>query len=114
MNIIKSTVAACALLVLTCGACFAGDWAGKYMTEDTKGNAFSIMLSADGKAMGEKHGEVLKGTWTDEGDAVAIKWESGWTTKLSKEGDHYKKTAYRAGASMEHGPTHSIKAEKIE
>ncbi len=111
---IKVCFAACLIAVLATGVSFAGDWAGKYQTEDTKGNAFSITLADDGKATGEKLGHVLNGTWQDEGEAAVIKWDTGWTTKLSSDGDHYKKTAYRAGTAMQDGPTHSIRAEKVE
>jgi hypothetical protein len=111
---IKIFFAACLIAALTSSASFAGDWAGKYMTEDTKGNAFSITLADDGTAAGAKHGTALNGTWEDEGGAAVIKWDSGWTTKLSKDGNHYKKTAYRAGTAMQDGPTHSIRAEKID
>ncbi|ODR94268.1 hypothetical protein AUC69_03770 [Methyloceanibacter superfactus] len=113
VELIRVSFAACLIAVLTSSASFAGDWAGKYMTADTKGNAFSITLSADGTAAGEKQGHVLKGTWEDGGEAAVIKWETGWTTKLSKDGDRYKKTAYRPGASME-VQTDGIGAEKIE
>ncbi len=55
----------------------------------------------------------LRGRGQDDGEAAVIKWETGWTTKLSKDGDRYKKTAYRPGASME-VQTDGIGAEKIE
>jgi len=84
------------------------------MTEDTKGNPFSITLTGNGTAAGEKQGHALSGTWQDEGEAAVITWDTGWTTKLSKDGDDYKKTAYRAGASMQDGSTHATGAEKIE
>ncbi len=117
MNGIKSIkvwVVAGLLATLTGSASFAGDWAGKYRTEDTKGNAFNITLSGDGTAAGEKQGHVLNGAWTEEADAAVIKWDTGWTTELSKDGDHYKKTAYRAGTAMQESPTHATRAEKIE
>ena len=111
---IKLCVAAGLVAVLTSSACFAGDWIGKYMTEDTKGNPFSITLTGNSTAAGEKQGHALSGTWQDDGEAAVITWDTGWTTKLSKDGDHYKKTAYRVGASMQDGPTHATGAEKIE
>jgi len=111
---IKVCVVAGIVAVLTSSASFAGDWIGRYMTEDTKGNPFSITLTDNGTAAGEKHGTVLSGAWEDEGEAAVIKWDTGWTTKLSKDGGHYKKTAYRGGASMQEGPTHTTSAEKIE
>lgn len=111
---IRVCVAACIVAVLTSSVSFADDWTGKYMTEDTKGNAMSITLADDGKARGEKLGHVLTGNWTSDGGAAVIKWDTGWTTKLAKDGDRYKKTAYRVGTSMEDGPTHTGSAEKIE
>jgi hypothetical protein len=111
---IRVCMLAAFLLALTVGASFAGDWAGKYRTEDTKGNVFAITLAGSGTATGEKEGHVLNGTWTEEDGAAVIEWDTGWTTKLSKDGDHYKKTAYRAGTAMQEGPTHATHAEKIE
>lgn len=111
---IRLCIVAAIVAVLTSSAGFASDWTGKYLTADTKGNPFSIMLADDGSAAGEKQGHVLNGTWTNEGDAAVIKWNTGWTTKLSKDGDRYKKTAYRVGASVQEGPTHATSAEKIE
>ena len=111
---IKICVVAGIVAVLTSAASFADDWGGKYMTEDTKGNAMSIVLADGGKATGEKLGHVLTGKWTNEDGAAVIKWTTGWTTKLAKDGDRYEKTAYRVGTSMEDGPTHTGGAEKIE
>ena len=111
---IKVCVVAGIVAVLTSSASFASDWTGKYMTEDTKGNAMSITLADDGKATGAKLGHVLSGNWTNDHDAAVIKWDTGWTTKLSKDGDRYKKTAYRVGTSMQEDPTHTGSAEKIE
>ena len=111
---IKACAVAAMVTLLTCGAGIAGQWAGEYMTEDTKGNAFAITLSEDGVAAGTKDGHTLSGTWTDAGDAAVIKWTTGWTTKISKDGDTYSKTAYRAGTSMQDGPTHKTGVEKVE
>jgi hypothetical protein len=110
---IKSCLAACLVALLATTASFAGEWAGKYMTEDTKGNAFAITLSDDGAAAGSKDGHSLSGTWEEEGDAAVITWTTGWTTKISKVGDGYKKTAYRPGAAMD-DTTGSTAVEKVE
>ena len=56
-----------------------------------KGNPFEITLSEDGSAKGSRSGEGLSGTWKAEGDAAVITWESGWTTKITKQGDQFKK-----------------------
>ena len=114
INPINVCVAAAIVAALTSSVSFADEWTGKYMTEDTKGNPFSITLTDNGTAAGEKHGTVLSGTWANEGDAAVIKWSTGWTTKISKDGDRYKKTAYRVGTSMQDGPTHATSVEKIE
>jgi hypothetical protein len=112
-NWMKTCLAACFVAVLATTASFAGAWAGKYMTEDTKGNAFAITLGGDGNAAGSKDGHTLTGTWTQDGDAAVIKWNTGWTTKISKVGDGYKKTAYRPGAAMDDA-TGSTSVEKVE
>lgn len=114
IKLIKICIVAGIVAVLTSTASFADDLAGKYLTEDTKGNAMNIVLAEDGKATGEKLGHVLTGKWTTEDGAAVIKWTTGWTTTLAKDGDRYKKMAYRAGTSMEDGPTHTGTAEKIK
>ena len=111
---IKVCLFAGLLAGLAASPSFASDWAGKYLTEDTKGNAFRITLSTDGSATGTKHGATLNGTWTKDGNAAVIKWSTGWVTTLSKDGDHYKKTVYRAGAPADGPPTHTTGAEKLD
>ena len=37
----------------------------------------------------------MNGTWKEEDDAAVISWTTGWKTKIIKQGDHYKKTAYK-------------------
>lgn len=104
-----------ALLAITgASAGFAADWAGKYLTEDSKGNAFHITLAADGNASGEKQGHAMEGAWTEENDAAVIKWTTGWTTVLSRDGDGFRKTVYRPGLALTDEPTHTIAAEKLE
>lgn len=107
-------VAAALLTLMSVGAGFAADWAGQYLTEDTKGNAFTIVLGDDGKAAGEKQGHAMEGTWTDSGDGAVIKWTTGWTTKLSKDGDAFKKTAFRPGADMSGEPVSAVAAKKVD
>ena len=41
-----------------------------------------------------------------------IKWDSGWTTKIAKEGDGYKKTGYEKDASA--APSNSSDAVKVK
>ena len=107
-------IAAALLTVVSIGAGFAGDWAGKYATEDTKGNAFTIDLNKDATARGEKQGHVLEGTWSTDGDSATIKWTTGWTTKLTMDGDAYKKTAFRPGAAITDEGAKATPAEKVD
>ena len=111
---IRSFIAAGIICVLAGSAVFAGDWVGKYLTTDTQGNPFEIELTDNGNAIGLKHGTALRGTWASDGDAAVIKWDTGWVTKLTADGDSYKKTAYRAGTSMQESPTHSTAAKKVD
>lgn len=114
MNPKRLCATATLIALLASSPSFAGDWTGKYKTEDTKGNVMNITLSSDGTAEALKHGKTLNGTWTDEeGDAV-IKWSTGWTTALSKSGDTYTKSAYRPGMPMTDGPAHTGPAERVE
>jgi hypothetical protein len=62
-------------------------------------------LSADGKATGERADEGLKGTWKAEGDSAVINWESGWVTKIVKQGDKYQNQDFEKCVSGT--PTHS-------
>ena len=100
------------LLLSSFGALAASDFEGVWNVKDTKGNAFQITLSAGGKASANREGEGLKGTWKDEGTAAVIQWDTGWTTKIEKVGDEYKKTAYEKGKPLEGPPTNTSEAEK--
>lgn len=90
----------------------ASEFEGTWKTQDTKGNAFEIVLSADGKAKGNRAEEGLAGTWKVDGDSALITWDSGWTTKIVKEGDKFKKQAFEKGASTG-TPTHTADAQKM-
>ena len=88
----------------------ASQFEGAWLTQDTKGNPFKITLSADGKATGERSDEGLKGTWKAEGDSAVINWDSGWVTKIVKQGDKFQKQAFEKGSSGT--ATHSAEAQK--
>ena len=91
----------------------ASQFEGVWKVQDTAGKPFQITLSADGSAKADRAGEGLTGTWKEEGGAAVIKWHTGWTTKLIKEGDKYKKTAYDKGKPLDGPPTNSSDAEKV-
>jgi hypothetical protein len=110
----KATAAFAALafaIVLTSAAGFAAEgFVGKYKTTDTEGKAFTIWLSDDGVAKGDRANEGLAGMWKEEGSAAVITWDSGWVTKISKDGDKYKKTAEKDGKAV----GNPADAEKVE
>ena len=52
----------------------------------------------------------LAGMWKEEGNAAVITWDSGWVTKITKDGDSYTKTAEKDGKPV----GSPAKAEKTE
>jgi hypothetical protein len=99
-------------LTFTAASIFAAtQFEGAWLTQDTKGNPFKISLSADGKATGDRADEGLKGTWKEEGDSAVINWDSGWVTKIVKQGDKFQKQAFEKGGASG-TPTHSAEAQK--
>jgi hypothetical protein len=94
----KSTALAALVLAATLTAAIAGTgFVGKWKVSDTKGEPFTIWLSDDGTAKGDRSGEGLAGMWKEEGDAAVITWDSGWMTTIAKDGDAYKKTTTQDG-----------------
>lgn len=85
---------------------FAGTWSVK----DTDGNAFEITLTASGVAEADRDGEGMNGTWDADGLSAVIAWDTGWTTKITRTGDTYTKTAYDPTAAA---PTNTSSAEKV-
>lgn len=76
----------------------ASPFEGTWSVTDTDGKAFDITLGADGKAT-STHPKEMTGTWTEDGGAAVVKWNSGWTTKIVKDGDSFKKEAFKADGS---------------
>ena len=87
-------IVAAAVLALSTGAAFADHFVGTWKVKDSGGKDFQIVVAKDGTATADRSGEGMKGKWTEEGDAVTITWDTGWKTKIAKDGDGYKKTAY--------------------
>ena len=52
----------------------------------------------------------MSGTWKDENGVAVIRWTEGWTTKIAKAGDSYKKSAYEGDTGGE--PTNTSDAVK--
>lgn len=88
----------------------ATEFEGTWNTQDTKGNPLIITLSADGKATGDRADEGLTGTWKADGDSAVINWDSGWVTKIVKQGDKFQKQAFEKGDAGD--PTHTADAQK--
>lgn len=100
-------------LGLTSFAGAASNFQGNWKVKDTKGQPFEIALSADGKAAGTREGEGMTGTWKEEGGAAVISWNTGWITKIVKEGNSYKKHAWDKGKPVSGPPSNTSDAEKI-
>lgn len=93
-KVFVGTLAATAL-ALTAGAAFAEHhFTGSWKVKDTAGKDFTIVLAKDGTATADREGEGMKGKWAEEAGAAVITWDSGWKTKIAKDGSGYKKTAY--------------------
>ena len=93
-----------AIAMTTFSSLAASDFEGVWKVKDTAGQPFEITLSGGGGATASR-GEGMVGTWKEEGKTAVITWNTGWTTKIAKEGDQYKKTALwqRAAAGRSTG-----------
>ncbi len=97
-NSLKTAAAALAVSVAMAAVALAAEgFVGKYETTDTEGKAFTIWLSDNGSAKGDRADEGLQGMWKEEGNAAVITWDSGWVTKITKDGESYKKSAEKDG-----------------
>jgi hypothetical protein len=92
----------------------AGEFEGVWKVTDSGGKPFEITLSADGTAKANRPGDPMKGKWTEQGSGVVITWDTGWTTKILKEGGKYTKTAFEKGAAADGKPTNTSPAEKVK
>ncbi len=107
-------VAALALTMTTFASLGAGQFEGTWKVTDTSGKAFEITLGSDGSAKANRTTEGMTGTWKEEGGAAVIKWDTGWTTKISKEGDKYTKAAFKKDEPATGKPTNTSGAEKVK
>jgi hypothetical protein len=85
---------------------FCGTW----QVEDTEGNSFAITLFPSGTAEADRDGEGMSGNWNEEDQSAVIEWDTGWTTKITKTGEGFVKTAYDRTASI---PTNTSEAVKV-
>ena len=109
---LKFATLAFGLVLLASPAAFAAkaDWVGVWNVKDSAGQAFQITLTDDGNAKASLH-EDMVGTWSEKKGAAVIKWKTGWTTKIAKSGDGFKKTGYRKGSKK---PSNSSEATKAQ
>jgi hypothetical protein len=91
----------------------ASTFEGTWKVQDTAGKPFEITLSQNSAAKANR-GEGMSGTWKEQGNTAVISWDTGWVTKIAKEGNRYKKTAYRKGQSPDSAPANSSDAEKTK
>ena len=108
-----AVTAACIFVVTSFAALAASAFEGVWKVKDTAGHPFEITLSSNGAAKATR-GEGMTGTWKEEGDSAVITWNTGWTTKITKEGDRYVKTAYGKGQSLTATPRNTSEAEKAK
>ena len=101
------------LAMLSIAASAASVFEGVWTVKDIDGKPFEITLSADGSAKASR-GEGMVGTWKGDGSAAVITWNTGWTTKIMKDGDRYKKAAYGKGQLVDGKPVNTSDAEKTK
>ena len=103
-------IVAAAALALGAGAAFADHhFTGTWKVKDSGGKDFQIVVAKDGTATADRSGEGLKGKWVEEGGAAVITWDSGWKTKIAKDGDGYKKTAYEGDTEKSTSAAEKVK-----
>ena len=87
------------------------EFVGTWQVTDSHGKPFNIALLPSGTAEATLGGEGMSGTWAEEDLSAVITWDTGWTTKITRTGDAYIKTAYDETATT---PTNTSVAEKID
>src|SRR5271166_2812088 len=113
-NTMRAAVTAACLIGMTSLASLAASaFEGVWKVKDTAGKPFEITLSSGGAAKATR-GEGMTGTWKEEGDAAVITWNTGWTTKITKQGNQYHKAAYRKGQALDAAPANSSDAQKVK
>ena len=116
MNRIKTIAtvmlaAGLAIAMTALAALAASEYEGVWVVKDSGGKPFEITLSADGKATSTQE-KAKEGTWKEEGGSAVISWTTGWITKITKEGDHYVKAAFKKGLPLDGPPTSKSDAQK--
>ena len=111
-TVIALATATCLMGMINVGSLAAGAFEGVWKVADTGGQPFEITLSGGGVAKATR-GEGMNGTWKEDGNAAVITWDTGWTTKITKEGNQYKKNSLYWGQPLDAPPANSSAAEKV-
>jgi hypothetical protein len=112
-KVIAATAAIFIAAIASSASFAASAFEGTWKVKDTAGKEFEITLAADGKATATR-GEGMTGTWKDDAGTAVITWNTGWVTKISKEGEKYTKTAFKKGEAEGGKPANSSAAEKVK
>jgi hypothetical protein len=81
---------------------------------DFTGKPMQITLAPNGHAWGHRPGEYMRGAWAAGKRYALINWNGGWSTKLVKRGDHFKKLAYAPGQAPKGKPASKTLAVKVQ
>jgi hypothetical protein len=108
-----AVLSAMVLVSATLTSFAASQFEGKWKVTGTAGQPFEITLTNGGKAKADR-GEGMTGTWKDDGGAAVITWSTGWTTKISPDGDKFTKSAFKKGDSSDSKPANTSAAEKVK
>jgi hypothetical protein len=91
---------------------YANEFMGSWILADTNGEPFEILLEESGSASGT-HGKDMKyGSWEEKDGKAFIYWNTGWVTIINKEGDQYKKNAFKPGESLTGKPSNTSSAKR--
>jgi hypothetical protein len=112
-ELIITVAAGCLIGMTSLSALAANAFEGVWQVKDTAAKPFEITLFSGGAANATR-GEGMTGTWKEEGDAAVITWNTGWTTKITKQGNQYRKAAYHKGQSLDATPANSSDAQKVK
>ena len=99
----NAVAAAFALALMSISGLAASDFEGTWKVKDKNGKPYEITLSADGSAQKSAPNEGT-GKWKEEANAAVITWDNGWTEKITKEGDQYKRAGFGKGAPLDGPP----------
>src|SRR5262249_34850945 len=115
MNMKRAAAAASALFLsaaISSVSFAAGGVEGGWEVTHTDRKPFEITLAAGGKASANRPPKPMTGTWKESGNSAVITWDTGWTTKITKEGGKFTKTAFEKGKADT--PANSSPAEKVK